>query len=199
MHVCADDGDAPRGRVAAGVEPTGGVAGGIQRSACAAHTLVAVTNLNDPLFDELREHPGFRCRRARVSRQAGSERLGLSLWELPPGEAAYPYHYHLAEEELVVVLDGTPSLRTRDGWRELREGEVVPFLRGASGAHQLVNRTGDPVRFLAFSTNGEPDIVVRPDSDTVGAYERLPEGGGMRAVFRIGDTVDYYEGEQPPS
>ena len=47
-----------------------------------------VTNINDPLFDEPREHPGFRCRRARLGRQAGGERLGLSLWELPAGEAA---------------------------------------------------------------------------------------------------------------
>lgn len=136
--------------------------------------------------------------RARLSRQAGSDRLGLSLWELPPGEAAYPYHYHLAEEELVLVLDGQPSLRTPDGWRELQEGEVVPFLRGEQGAHQLVNRTEDTVRFLAFSTNGEPDIVIRPDSGTLGAYGRQSDGGGLRAVFRAADAVDYHEGEQPP-
>jgi uncharacterized cupin superfamily protein len=49
-----------------------------------------VPNINDPVFDEPREQPGFRCVRARLGRQAGSERLGLSLWELPPGEAAYP-------------------------------------------------------------------------------------------------------------
>ncbi len=156
-------------------------------------------NLNDPVFDEPREHPGFRCRRARVSRQAGSERLGLSLWELPPGEAAYPYHYHLAEEELVVVLDGRPSLRTPEGWRELREGEVVAFLRGEHGGHQLVNRTGETVRFLAFSTHGEPDIVIRPDSGTLNASERLPDGGGLRAIFRMQDAVDYYDGEVPPA
>lgn len=63
----------------------------------------------------------------------------------------------------------------------------------------MVNRTGDTVRFLAFSTNGEPDIVIRPDSGTLGAYERQSDGGGLRAVFRLSDTVDYYEGEQPPS
>lgn len=158
-----------------------------------------MTNINDPVYDEPREQPGFRCRRARLSRQAGSDRLGLSLWELPPGEAAYPYHYHLAEEELLVVLEGRPSLRSPDGWRELSEGEVVPFLRGERGAHQLVNRTDSLVRFLAFSTNGEPDIVIRPDSGTVGAYERLAEGGGLRVVFRKADAVDYYEGEQPPA
>ena len=72
----------------------------------------------------------------------------------------------------MVVLDGAPSLRTPEGWRELAQGEVVPFLRGERGAHQLVNRTDETVRFLAFSTNGEPDIVIRPDSNTLGAYER---------------------------
>ena len=122
----------------------------------------------------------------------------MSLWLLPPGEAAYPYHHHLAEEELVLVLDGAPSLRTATGWRELREGEVVAFVRGERGAHQLVNRTTKNVRFLAFSTNGEPDIVIYPDSGKLGAYERLPDGGGLRAMFRLRETVDYHDGEQPP-
>jgi uncharacterized cupin superfamily protein len=156
-------------------------------------------NINDPLFDEPREHPGFRALRARISRHAGSERLGMSLWEVPAGEAAYPYHHHLAEEELVVVLDGRPSLRTPEGWRELEEGEVVAFPRGESGGHQLANRTQEIVRFLAISTSGEPDIVIYPDSGKLGAVERLPHGGGLRTMFRMSDTVAYHDGEQPPT
>ena len=168
-------------------------------SAAPARSVGGLASINDPVFDEPREHPGFRALRARVSRQAGSERLGLSLWEVPPGEAAYPYHFHLTEEELVLVLSGSPSLRTPDGWRDLQPGEVVAFLRGAPGGHQLVNRTSETVRFLAFSTSGEPDVVIYPDSGKLGAYERLPEGGGLRTMFRLADVVDYYEGEQPPS
>jgi uncharacterized cupin superfamily protein len=159
---------------------------------------VAVPNINDPVFDEPRGQPGFRCLRARVARQAGCERLGLSFWELPPGEAAYPYHHHLVEEELVLVLRGRPSLRTPDGWRDLEEGEVVGFLRGERGCHQLVNGTEQPVHFLAFSGSGEPDIVIYPDSGKLGAFERLPEGGGLRKMFRMADAVDYFDGEQPP-
>jgi uncharacterized cupin superfamily protein len=158
-----------------------------------------VVDINDPVYDEPREEFGFRCARARIARQAGSERLGLSLWEVPPGEAAYPYHHHLGEEELVIVLAGRPSLRTEDGWRELAEGEVVAFLRGEQGAHQLVNRTQEPVRFLAFSTSGEPDIVVYPDSGKVGVFERLPAGDGLRKMFRAEDAVGYYDGERPPT
>ncbi len=157
-----------------------------------------MANLNDPVFDEHREHPGFRCLRARLGRQAGAERLGLSLWEIPPGQAAYPYHYHLGEEELIVILSGRPSLRTDDGWRELSEGEVLSFLVGEAGAHQIVNRTDAPVRMLAFSTSGAPDIVIRPDSSTLGVFERRPEGGGLYSHFRAEDAIDYFEGEQPP-
>jgi uncharacterized cupin superfamily protein len=157
-----------------------------------------MTNIHDPVFDEPREHPGFRALRARVSRQAGSERLGLSLWEVPPGEAAYPYHHHLTEEELVLVLDGAPSLRTPEGWRELQPGEVVAFVRGERGGHQLVNRTSETVRFLSFSSSGEPDVVVYPDSGKLGAFERRPDGSGLWVLFRSSDAVDYYDGEQPP-
>ena len=150
-------------------------------------------NIYDPEFDEPRDHPGFRCRRARLSRQAGSQRLGLSLWEVAPGEAAYPYHFHLGEEELVVVLEGRPSLRGPGGWRELEPGEVVSFLVGQGGAHQVVNRTEEVVRFLAFSPWGTPDVVLYPDSGKIGAFER--QDGGVRALFREGDAVDYYDGE----
>ncbi len=155
-------------------------------------------NLHHPEFDDSRDHPGFRALRARLGQQVGAERLGASIWEVPAGEAAYPYHLHLGEEELVIVLAGRPSLRSPDGWRELDEGEVVSFPRGESGAHQIVNRTAGTVRFLAISTNGEPDIVLYPDSGKVGAAERVPSGGGFRKFFREGDAVDYYDGERPP-
>jgi uncharacterized cupin superfamily protein len=147
-------------------------------------------NLNEPDFDEPREVEGFRAQRARIGRQLGSQKLGASLWELPPRQAAYPYHWHLTEEELLVVTQGTPSLRTPDGWRELEQGEVVAFPRGEEGSHQVVNRTEETVRFLAFSTLPGAPVVMYPDSGKIGA-------DGHR--FRLSDEVDYYEGERPPA
>lgn len=157
-----------------------------------------MVNIEEPIYDETRDYDGFTCRRARISRQAGAERLGLSLWELPPGQAAYPYHAHLTEEELLIVLEGRPTLRTAEAWRTLEPGEVVSFLRGLDGAHQLLNRTDSTVRFLAFSTNGEPDVVLQLDSDKVGAFERRPDGGGLRIWFRRDDERGYIDGEVPP-
>jgi uncharacterized cupin superfamily protein len=155
---------------------------------------VSAASIAAPTFDEVREHPGFNCRRARLGRQAGSEKLGLSLWELPPGEAAYPFHFHLAEEEIVVLLEGTPSLRTPAGWREMEEGEVACFRVGEEGAHQIVNRSEEPVRFLALS-NQQPDVIVRPDSGSISVFERRPQGGGLSRTFRMADGGGYFDFE----
>jgi len=154
-----------------------------------------VPNNEQPEWDELREHPGFVARRSRIGRQLGTERVGVSLWELPPGQKAYPYHLHLGEEEVLVVLAGTPTLRTPEGERVLAQGEVVRFPPGEDGAHQLRNATDAAVRFLAVSSHGVPDVVLYPDSGKVGAFARTPDGSGFSGMFRAGDAVDYHHGE----
>jgi len=152
-------------------------------------------NVFDPSFEEGDRPEGFRSRRARIGYELGSELIGTSLWELPPGEAAYPYHFHYSDEEIVIVLSGRPSLRTPEGTRELEEGEAVHFPLGEEGAHQIINQSEETVTFLAISSSGRPDVVVYPDSDKIGIGQRLPRGGGLRAFFRRGDAVGYYEGE----
>ena len=158
--------------------------------------LCGMPNIHEPDFDQLREEPGFRARRAYVGRQAGAQRLGASIWEVEPGQAAYPYHYHFGEEELVVVLSGEARLRTPAGERGVGAGDVVSFGRGEAGAHQLVATGTAPLRFLSVSTNGDPDVVIYPDSGKVGACERRPDGGGFWELFRRADAVDYYDGER---
>jgi uncharacterized cupin superfamily protein len=155
-------------------------------------------NIFEPEFDQQRVHPGFRALRSRVGWQLKTQRLGASIWEIEPGEAAYPYHYHLAEEELLVVLMGRPSVRAEGEWRELEPGDVLAFARGREGAHQLANWGSATARFMAVSTSGTPDLVVYPDSGKLAAFERRPDGGGIRKMFRVADAVDYYEGESAP-
>jgi uncharacterized cupin superfamily protein len=158
-----------------------------------------VPNVFKPVFEEGERPEGFRSRRARIGYELGTELIGCSLWELPPGEAAYPYHFHYADEELVIVLSGRPTLRTPEGTREVEEGEALRFPLGEEGAHQIYNRTEEMVTFLAISSHGRPDVIVYPDADKIGVGERLPKGGGVRAFFRRADRVGYFEGEEPPS
>jgi uncharacterized cupin superfamily protein len=152
------------------------------------------------LDEEIRDRDGFWCRGTMVAKRAGSERLGASVYELPPGQANAPYHYHFANEELLIVLRGRPHLRTPAGWRQLEEGEVVAFPLGERGAHQVVNRTGDDVRVVIVSEMRSPEIPVYPDSGKVGVREYASGSGkeGMRMNFRMEDEREYWDGERPP-
>src|SRR5436190_20867126 len=103
-------------------------------------------------FDLETESHGFVQKRVRVGRQAGSERLGASVYELPPGGTPFPYHVHYAHEELPVVLSAPPSVRPHDGWQELAEGVVPAFRVGEAGAHQASNRCSEPARGIVVRT-----------------------------------------------
>jgi uncharacterized cupin superfamily protein len=155
-------------------------------------------NIYEPTFEQIRDHPGFEAQRAFLGRQLGARQLGMSLWEIDPGQAAYPYHFHLAEEELIVVLDGTASVRTPGGWAEAAAGEVLCFPVGEEGAHQLANRGSEVLRFLSISRVGSPEICFYPDSGKVGAFDEDPADDGFSKLWRVEDSVGYYEGETAP-
>ena len=162
-----------------------------------------MANLFEPEFDLDHEYEGFNYRRAKLGAQAGAERLGASLYEIPPGEALFPYHAHVNNEEMLLVLSGRPHLRSPDGWRELKEGEVVALPVGPGGAHQVQNRSDQVARLLVVSQMNAPDIVFQPDSGKFLAATRPPGGtskeGDLFGAFKLDSEVDYWEGESPPS
>jgi uncharacterized cupin superfamily protein len=121
-----------------------------------------MSNVFEPEWDG--ERGGNRI--ARVAAAAGSQRLGASVVELAPGTLSSPYHLHHANEELLIVLSGTPELRTPEGVRELQPGEVVSFPRGPEGTHRLRNNSPEPCRLLFISELNYPDIVSYPDTGT---------------------------------
>ena len=158
-------------------------------------------NFLDSPLEEDATQPGFTLRGATIGPRVGAEKLGASLYELPPGQAICPYHAHLANEEMLIVLTGTPSLRTPEGWRELATGEVASFPVGLEGAHQVANFGADDARVLMISEMVSPEIALYPDSGKVLVREQPPgqPATGYRKLFRDADEVDYWEGEEPPS
>src|SRR4051812_23428824 len=164
--------------------------------------LVAGTpNVFDPVFDDdVTRYADYelRCRRARLGYQAGSERLGLSLWELEPGSEGV-WHYHFANEELLAVLSGGPTLRTPAGSRELAPGEVAAFPRGPHGAHAIANHGQEAIRVAFISEMRGPEVVVYPDDGMLGSLEEMssPERGGM-AVWTVFDgAIERHDPEEP--
>jgi uncharacterized cupin superfamily protein len=140
------------------------------------------------------ELPGLRGQ--RVGAAAGAEKLGATLYEVDPGGRVSPLHIHHANEELLIVLSGRPTLRTLDGERELEPGEVVAFPSGRRGAHQVLNGSDEPARVLIASTMLYPEVVEHPDSNKVLAMSGRPdETAAIALAFRRGDAVPVTEGE----
>jgi uncharacterized cupin superfamily protein len=125
--------------------------------------------------------------------------LGMSLYEVLPGQTQCPYHFHHGEDELILVLGGQPTLRTPDGESQLQEGDVVHFPKGPAGAHQVVNRAETPVRYVLMSTNISPEVVEYPDSGKVLAASRTESQRGqpLWTMHRLDAGVDYFDGEEP--
>ena len=142
---------------------------------------------------------GARFRRKRLAAHAGGERLGCSLYELPSGERAWPYHYHTANEEAMYVLEGSGRVRGPDGESAVTAGDYLAFPASEEGGHHVANDSGGPLRYLVLSTMVEPDVTVYPDSGKFGVYAGAPPGSSdertVSGYYRLEDDVDYWEGE----
>jgi len=149
-------------------------------------------------WDLTQAHPGFQWHRIRLGRRLGGELLGASVYVLKPGQHSFPYHFHHANEELLVILEGKVSVRMPEGEIPAGPGDAVLFNRGPRGAHQIINRSDDPARYLMISTMVEPEIAEYPDSGNVGVFAgRAPGGPGEARLERFLDgsaEVDYFEG-----
>jgi uncharacterized cupin superfamily protein len=141
--------------------------------------------------------PGRGAAGRKVGLAAGAYHLGASVYDLAPGEGV-EYHFHLQREELLIVLAGTPSLRTPSGWQSLEAGDVVSFPRGPEGAHGYENRTSDPVKLLVACEQNAPNISVYPDDGELGIFDAAhPEDRRFGARFRIADAIGGYGGVGP--
>jgi len=147
-------------------------------------------------LDELpfvrRSGPGpYHCHDAEIGWLIGARKLGYRAARIAPGEAFCPYHAHVIEEEVFVVWDGTPTLRTPSGTFVLRRGDVVAFPVGPAGAHRMHNDGPETCTVLMFAnTGGGAEAAFYPDSRKV-----LVVSGEERTMVRAEPLLDYYDGE----
>jgi uncharacterized cupin superfamily protein len=149
-------------------------------------------NLYEDDWEHEQEREGYRWRARQIGPAIGASMLGATVYELPPGQRSFPYHYEYGTEEWLLVVAGRPTLRTPEGEHGLEPGDVVAFREGPEGAHQVRNATEETVRIVVFSAKQSPAVAVYPDSDKLGIWIA---GSEDSLIARRDSAVDYWEGE----
>lgn len=133
---------------------------------------------------------GYEYYRRDLVKRGQASRCVVSVYEVPPGKSAYPYHYHKNSEEVFFIVSGQGLLRTPRGERTVAAGDLLFFPAEEGGAHKLTNNAQEPLVYVDFDTADDLDVAVYPDSHKIGVW-----GKDVNQVYRLESAVDYYDGE----
>lgn len=132
---------------------------------------------------------GSRFRHLTSAAVGDAYHVGVQIEELPPGKSSAPAHYHMREEEHLLVLEGSCTLRLGDERLPLRAGDYACFPAGQRAGHCLVNDGSETCRVLVIGERSPDDIAVYTDTGKV-KVRSLGEIYDKRA------TRAYWEGEE---
>ncbi len=149
-----------------------------------------VRNVGDVALDRFERAPLYDTRTGALSDGSAATKLGAGFDILEPGKIACPYHYHLAQEEMFVILEGEGTLRVAGERVPVRAGDVIFIPPGPEYPHHLINTGSVPMKYLSISTQERPEVCYYPDSNKLGAFAK-----DHRMMQRQGEAVDYWEGE----
>lgn len=144
--------------------------------------------VEDVPWEEYSEGDRFGLRFRQLGEYGGCSHVGVCMEELAPGKQTYPSHYHMLEEEHLLILEGQATLRLGEQTYELTAGDFACFPAGQKVGHTLVNNTDSVCRYLIIGERNPNDVVVYTDSGRVGV--RLTGEGYKKSA-----TLDYWEGE----
>ncbi len=137
------------------------------------------------------EHDGYEYYKRELVPKGQAQQCAISVYEIPPGKSAYPYHYHTENEEAFYILEGNGVLKTPAGDKKVSAGDFLFFPANEKGAHKLTNISETAMLvYLDFDTHNNVDVAFYPDSGKIGIW-----GKGIDRLFKINQQVDYYDGE----
>jgi len=160
-----------------------------------------VRNVDEVALEHFKREPKYdtRCGGVIGPRVEGTAArdLGAGYDILAPGKISCPYHFHYAEEEMFVILEGEGTLRVAGELIALRAGDVIDIPPGPEYPHQIINTSNAPLRYLSISTQKDIEICEYPDSGKYGVFSRDKRGSLLagRRMHRAESHLDYWDGE----
>jgi uncharacterized cupin superfamily protein len=154
-----------------------------------------IRNFNDvPATRELRE-PLYDSDSANLAHGTAAMKLGANIDTVAPGKRSCPYHFHHAQEEMFVVLEGSGTLRVAGQMLPLKTGDVIFVPAGPDYPHQIINTSDAPLKYLSIGTGETPEVVEYPDSGKYLAIVKRGENKLFRTLQRTDAGLDYWDGE----
>ncbi len=148
-------------------------------------------NIQDMPSVHKNEHDGYEYFKRELVPNDNAQLCEISVYLIPPGKSAYPYHYHTENEEAFYIMKGNGILRTPAGEKEVSAGDFLFFPANEKGAHKLTNTSEtDTLEYFDFDTHSKIDVAFYPDSGKCGIL-----GKKRNQFFKISQQVDYYDGE----
>jgi len=124
----------------------------------------------------------------RLYKIVDSKHLVFDYRTLPPEQYSFPFHFHRNAEELVMILSGSMTMRTAEGFKILNKGDLAFFEMGETSAHQFYNHDSIPCTYLDIKTVREMDVCEYPDSGKINISP-------CNEIFVKDSQVDYFYGE----
>lgn len=118
----------------------------------------------------------------RLGQAGGLTQFGVNLVTLEPGAVSSLRHWHLNEDEFVMVTEGECILRTDAGDEVMRQGDCAAFPAGSTDGHCFINATQAPARFLVVGSRAPHEVVTYSDVD----FRLETKGGEVKFTYRDG-------------
>jgi len=101
----------------------------------------------------------------RLAQAGGLTQFGANLVTLEPGGKSSMRHWHVLEDELVMISQGELTLVTDDGETTMRPGDCATFPAGEANGHHLVNKSDARGKFLVIGTDMAGETAYYSDID----------------------------------
>jgi uncharacterized cupin superfamily protein len=124
----------------------------------------------------------------RLGEAGGLTQFGVNLVILQPGAKSSMRHWHLNEDEFVMVTEGTCTMLMDDGETIMHPGDCAAFPAGVADGHCFINHTDSVAKFLVIGTKAKHEVATYSDIDL---KVELTPGEHGKATFMHKDGRPY--------
>jgi uncharacterized cupin superfamily protein len=118
----------------------------------------------------------------RLGDLGGLTQFGVNLVMLQPGAVSSLRHWHLKEDEFVLVTEGECVMVQDAGETLMRVGDCAAFPAGSTDGHQFINRSAAVAKFLVVGTKAKSETATYSDVD----LQLHVEAGKARYTYKDG-------------